>query len=435
MPFDYLDLTNFTESHADASIDRQWEQTKLGLFMSSQGPNGLLASLLCALEFRWTDSIPTAAVSLSTLYFNPTFFFALDVPTRVTVLAHELLHLAFMHHIRMGNRHPKVWNIAGDYVINNFLHECGFVFNTPHLYDPKYKGWLTEDVYDDLMNQVQQSQVNKLSLKVCNGGQGGSQTVQVSVGNGQDEEDDQGEGSAGTEGDLVMKDKDPSGKQVDGTDPSQQASYNAAGLQIAVQAQTAQQMSNQPGKMPGEIALMLNKLLNPKLPWDVLLQNYFEEKSEYEFSYARPHRRYTDPILPSANKQTGLEHILWGFDISGSVSDDQIHACNTELASVKDRFNPETITWALFDTKVRDVIVIEKDDDYPEIEIHGRGGTDLVDLFRLAKELNPSVLCVLTDLWVDIPPDPGMPVLWVILDNEHAKEPPYGRVIYLDTSK
>jgi len=55
---------------------------------------------------------------------------------------------------RRGDREPQVWNMAGDYVINNMLirESVGTAITTvPILADRKYEGKTADEVYDDLM--------------------------------------------------------------------------------------------------------------------------------------------------------------------------------------------------------------------------------------------------------------------------------------------
>ena len=45
------------------------------------------------------------------------------------------------------------------------------------------------------------------------------------------------------------------------------------------------------GSIPGDIEIALDKLLNPKLPWNVILQNYMSSFAKEDFSWRRPNRR------------------------------------------------------------------------------------------------------------------------------------------------
>ena len=96
------------------------------------------------------EDIGIAAVNpyLGEVYFNP------DRPMSESevrfVYVHELLHVALLHHTRTQGRDPYLWNVACDYVINDWLIEMG-VGTMPQiggLYDPRLKGMSSEEVYD-----------------------------------------------------------------------------------------------------------------------------------------------------------------------------------------------------------------------------------------------------------------------------------------------
>lgn len=58
-------------------------------------------------------------------------FLTLNQEDQMTVILHEILHIAFMHRFRKGNREIKRWNLACDYSINNLLQsEYKRVFDT-----------------------------------------------------------------------------------------------------------------------------------------------------------------------------------------------------------------------------------------------------------------------------------------------------------------
>ncbi len=102
-----------------------------------------------------TLDVSTAAVdaTLGELYFNPTQRFSDQ--EWLFVYAHELLHVALMHHARLRGRDPLLWNLAADFVINAWLLEMG-VGSPPAigvLFDPTLKGLSVEDVYDLIARQ------------------------------------------------------------------------------------------------------------------------------------------------------------------------------------------------------------------------------------------------------------------------------------------
>lgn len=382
-----------------SNIDTLFEKTKGQLFFK-QGA-GFLGALLAQVRFEWNPNIETACISSKCLQWNPDWFLSLDKDSRVSVLAHELWHPGLLHGERLGDRCPDIWNVAGDHVINVRLLEHGYYMDGllkmfPNMpMDTKYSGWSTDEVYDDLIQNAQ--------------GGGGKAGINMPGG-----------GKNGMHGDVVY---------VDLSDPTSQDQIQQAVGKV-IGAMSAARISGRPGDIPGELTLVVDKFLNPKLPWETLLFNWMNELTNQEYSYARPNRRYEDPLLPGQTGRNGLEHLLFGQDISGSITDDQILRFNSELKHVKDELQPELMTMVTFDTKVHDIYVFEKDDPFEKIVITGRGGTDLKDLFRLMVEKQPTAAVIFSDLEVEIPENPGIPILWVCVDSPHASVP-YGQLVHL----
>ena len=100
---------------------------------------------------RMDISIAAVNGDLMEMYFNPKW--DLTDAEVVFVYAHELLHVALMHHSRVQGRDSELWNIACDFVINGWLVEMG-VGTLPAigaLYDPRLQGMAAEAVYDLLL--------------------------------------------------------------------------------------------------------------------------------------------------------------------------------------------------------------------------------------------------------------------------------------------
>ena len=99
---------------------------------------------------RWC---PTAATDGKNFYYNKDFVAALakkgDNQEQVTFLiGHEVLHCVYDHmdKDRMGNRDPRLWNIANDYVINADLVEANVgqkIDLVQICYEYKYHNWIS----------------------------------------------------------------------------------------------------------------------------------------------------------------------------------------------------------------------------------------------------------------------------------------------------
>lgn len=90
----------------------------------------------------WTDG--------KTLGYNPAFSTALSQKSLVGAMAHEVLHLAFGHHLRRKGREAKLWNRACDLAINHILVESGFILPQGFAHNPAYAGMNADEIFDAL---------------------------------------------------------------------------------------------------------------------------------------------------------------------------------------------------------------------------------------------------------------------------------------------
>ncbi len=367
-----------------ATLDRLLEKTKGRLFFMKQAGITWVASGVCSHAFIWDETAPTAWCNGTTIGINPAFFLGLTWEARMTLLAHEACHTLNDHFDRIGKRDPQLWNMAADYVINNDLMRMGFSFEGLEFgcLDTAYANMSTEQVYDLLEKEP---------------------PTQSPMGM-----------------DLDMR------PAPDNERPQR--------ISIAVNAQQAAISAGEAGSIPGEAQEAIKALLNPVLPWHVLLERFLNERNQDDYSWRRPNRRHDDFYLPSLLSNNGLEHLLYFFDVSGSVTKNQTARCLTELISLHGNLQPNRITLATFDTEIQDVFDFYEDDVINEIVINGRGGTDLSPVYDMIKTHNPTAAVVFSDLDCDPMENPGVPVIWIILDNPDAV-PDYGVAIHLDTRK
>jgi predicted metal-dependent peptidase len=357
-------------------LQRLLDQTKSQIFLSKA--SGFFGSLLCSLDFCWDTSIETAATDGVHLWWAPKFFQELPPKVRVTVLRHELEHVARLHMLRKGERQGNVWNQACDFVINDALHEEDFDFgDTPHLYDPKYHGWCEEDVYDDLMTNPTKLPEIPEDIKFTEGTKARPQQVINAV-----------------------------------------VRAHQAGKGVGYSSQA--------------LDAVLERFLNPVVPWQQLLQAYLEARVSEERSWARPNRRYPHIYLPSpTTDDTALETLVAYMDTSGSVTPAQLDRFNSELHFLHTQFSIESLTIVCFDTDIRKVIEISQDVPYTSLVISGRGGTSLDCVHADILQRKPTLAIIFSDLFCD--PMPSVPshtdVLWAVLGS--APAPDFGQTIHI----
>ena len=109
--------------------------------------NPFFGNIAMRLNLIESDQFDTMATDGSSIWFNPAF---VDKHTNAHlkgVLAHEVCHVIFKHHLRRGQRDPNNWNTAADYAINSSLVDAGFSLPEDGLIDLAYRGQSAEDIY------------------------------------------------------------------------------------------------------------------------------------------------------------------------------------------------------------------------------------------------------------------------------------------------
>jgi len=275
-------------------LTRDLDRIKAKVFLSKNA--AFLGSVMCSMSLLWTEEVNTAGVDGLYLYWNPHWFYKIPEETRRTVLLHELWHIARMHGPRRGQRDPEVWNWACDLRINNDLEDEGYTFTGTNPWkDQRFGGWVEEDIYDFL------------------------------IANPEYRPSGDGSWDPNGEPDMIQGDNENLPDVVG----------------AVVQASHQAKMSGEPGTMPGDIEEIIKQFLAPVIPWEAMLYRWMSDQLDTSYSWQRPNRRYSDMYLPSPQNDDGrLEHLVYYWDVSGSITHAQAVRFNSEVRYVKDTFNP-----------------------------------------------------------------------------------------------
>lgn len=380
-------------TNATPGQEKLLEKTKLRLMMM---PGTMFfTTILFSLKYVWDQSIPTAAVDGRHMFVNPGFFEALTPKERIGVLIHEVMHVALNHITRQGNRHPQLFNMAGDYVINHIITSQGFSLPSGCLLSDDYTQDMgTEAVYDALY----QKHKNK-EMPIDLGPIGGDIKAPANA-------------------------ADASRVQQEIADIVLRA------------AQQTRQAQNGYGNIPGEVLVQLEKTINPKLPWNIIFQNFMSQFAKDDYSFRRPSRRYagTGLVMPSPFSQA-VCNVTMAVDCSGSVSSTEFSHFIAEAQVIQQTLKPDLLTVIDFDTRIHNIQHITQGTDiFRELKFHGRGGTNVTPVFEWAKAHLPEVLVIFTDGCFSQPPAhayPPCPVVWLIHNNQDFTAPG-GEVIHYD---
>jgi predicted metal-dependent peptidase len=378
-------------------------------------------TLALRLKVAPNEDMDTIGVDGVTITYNPAFVLSLPPAELTGVVAHEVMHCALAHHVRRGARDPEQWNAACDYAINPIIQKAGLHLPDSALIDPAYDGMSAEAIYSKLPQKPKSPKGQQGGAGQGQGQGQGQPQPQPSASNGQG----QGQDTGGTG--SVQDHPNAKGKADQATE---ETNWQVATSQAAAVAKAA-------GKLPGNIAELVAEQNAPKHDWKEQLRDFISARAPEDFSWRRPNRRFvgTGVYLPSLDGHR-IGAIGLVIDTSASVSAKELEAFRAELQGIFEDARPEAIRVIQCDTRIAEDRVFDPVNEELEFTAKGRGGTDMVPAFDAMMEggeVEVEALICMSDMEMDFPKDPGVPVLWVSTSGPDSRYvPSYGQVIHLE---
>ena len=353
------------------------------------------------------DWCPTAATDGRNFYYNTVFVEKLPAKQLEFLVGHEVLHAVYDHMGRRGDRDPQIFNIANDYAVNADLIDQKVgerISVVPMLYEAKYRGMSSEEIYDSLMKNVKQVTLDQLAEMLLDEHLDGN-----GDGDGDGDESKDGKGRPR----LSQAERDAIKDEI------REAVLNAANAAGA-------------GNLPAGVKRMIKDLTAPVMDWRELLQQQIESTFKEDFSWLKNNRKgwHMDAILPGRRPGEQVD-ICVAIDTSGSISEENIREFLTEIRSIMESYDQYRIRVWTFDTEVYNMQEFTSDNmsDIAEYDVQGGGGTDFMANWEFMREneIEPHRLVVFTD---------GMPfgewgeenycdTVWIIHGDKNP-DPPFG---------
>ena len=189
------------------------------------------------IEFKENLPYHTAATDGKNVYVDPNYFESLSEDDRLFLIAHEIMHIKFMHMFRLKDkdgkkRDPDLWNIATDAIINANLERDGFTIKEGYVNMPEALNYSAEEFYQKLLEEKEKKQ---------NEQQNGQKQEQ---GDGQEQGQDSGQ-SKEQDGNQKQKDKGDDHSLWEEAFKQQQASKEKGQKQSNTQKKQEQQAQGQ----------------------------------------------------------------------------------------------------------------------------------------------------------------------------------------------
>jgi hypothetical protein len=348
---------------------------------------------------------------------------------------------------RRGTRKPLLWNIAYDLVINTRLIRSGLEAPSgnpigieqvlfgggrktdersdgdglDYLYDKRVVGMSEEEVYDLLLQTIEQQ-------CACSATGGGDE--QTKSGGGGESCDETTSGSAKGKNDDAPGEGMPDYlRDLDYANEDDPTAQEAARATVQAAAEAAYEIAKQRGPVPAYLEELLERLdhWKPKVDWRRRLAHLFRShaSAQTELTYTRPNRWSMvtgSPVLLPGELSYGIGRILVGVDTSASMDTELLRKAFAELKALVRTVQPERVLVMEVDVESAaeyEMTPAEFTNWWPE-QVHGRGGTSFEPVMEKAKEVQPEVVVYFTDGYGDDPEPPkGVPVIWVLLGSDY----------------
>jgi predicted metal-dependent peptidase len=308
------------------------------------------------------------------------------------VIAHEILHVVLEHMQRRGEREPFIWNVACDYVINNWLDHMGVgVRPEGTLFKEDYRGVDAETIYEELMRNGGNDQLKIVTLR--------------------------GEGLSD------MLDFDPDFNEGDQQPGQGRSSRFRPNVRQMTQNEARKMLQDEEsgygrGFLPGDLIeeLDLTRFASERIEvpaWKTELAEWFAIQfipKPPTRSYNRMSRRQASaPDIPLPGKAIVDYHSpTFGvvLDTSGSMSHDLLQTGMSAVVAYAERHGVAFVRLVMCDTRPYDEGFIPLETLKRPYQIMGRGGTVLqpsVDLLQKAKDFpQDAPLLIVTDGQIDV---------------------------------
>jgi predicted metal-dependent peptidase len=363
----------------DPVLDRKVREklitARVGLLLKASFFGNLATRLKLVNADEWCG---TAATDGRHFYYNSRFIEMLRPKEIEFLFGHEVLHCVYDHFGRRNERDPQIWNIANDYCVNADLveHKVGEkITSVPCLFDPKYKGLSSEEVYDDIMKNVKKISLDDLLNQMLD-----------------EHLDGEGDGEGNGDGDNKGK-----GRPRLSEEEKRQIRDEIKEAMLA-----AAQTVDGAGNIPAGVRRMIKELTEPQLNWRELLRMNLESTIKTDYTWMRTSRKgwHMDAVMPG-QKPDEMIDIAVAIDTSGSIGEAMLKDFLSEIQGIMDSFPAYKIHIVSFDTDVYNPKQYDSEnlDSMIDYDPQGGGGTDFECVWNYFKEqeIQPRRLIMFTD--------------------------------------
>ena len=342
------------------------------------------------------------------LYINEEGFKKLTPEQRKTALAHEALHVAFMHHLRMEGKDPEIWNMATDMAINPLLYKAGFAKIPNSLIDDQSPPRNAEAIYNELIKRKQSN--NK------------EQKESQEQGKNKKQEENKHKKECNCMKKPKPKDNGPFSNERNTKENLERAKANST------------------GNITKEIEDMIFQTEDtPKQKWHEILKQFMRDTIGNTHIATNKFNRFLleeEEIYIPAMKGKQLEKITFAIDASGSISNSEYKEFMSQIKGIAEDIGFPNTQVLIGDTKITYRKEFDTGEEIEPPRRNCHGGTEFQPFFEEVSQNPPQVLIFLTDMmptdWDNVLKNPpNYPVYWISTTKKTA---PFGITIPIKDS-
>lgn len=403
----------------------------------------------------------TTATDARYFFYNPSYIAELRMEELQFVLAHEALHCGLSHFSRRGHRNKMRWDLACDYAINPILMDEGLQGPPGSLFEPSYRDLTAEEIYPMIEENPEVETLDQHMYDKDSGDDGGHSNqnqnpppkppqdhdskssqpasspppTEPETSDADDETPSPDDSPATQREKTDAEDNDTS--QQEPPPPLNQQEKDTLEVQWQQRLAGAAQQAMQAGKMGQSMRRMVDHMLQPQLPWRMLLARYMNGIARDDYSYSRPSSRRGESheggaIFPSL--RSSQANLVVAIDVSGSVNENELGLFLAEINAIKGQMRSR-ITLLACDAQLHEngPWIYEPWEAFtlPQ-KFEGGGGTNFTPVFDWCQrqDQQPDLALYFTDAQGIFPTaPPPYPVIWLVKGREPV---PWGQRVQLN---
>lgn len=417
-------------------------------------------SVISNIEYKELSEIETAATDGEKIYFNPNYLNRLTTEEQIFTLSHEVCHIAFNHILRSEGKNPKIWNIATDAVINQFLKRDGLPLPNGVIDIPDAIKYDAEELYNELLKRQSKNNENSNSDGSNNNSTNSNSSNNSSSSNSQDNKESQNNennsNSNGNENEENKTDKKPGdshdmwkdaikklkekndenksdNKEQNKTNDKNEEKVSEKEAFNKNREEKKKKLEDLKEKISEAAAKAGNSTNSDKLKFESIgrakpivdWRYVLRETTKYDVDYSYKNATIENGVLAVGIEEIPVPETEILLDTSGSINETLL---KNFLKECKNILCYSKISVGCFDTKFYGFKRIRREEDIDYMEFIGRGGTDFdAAVNAFTRRVDNKI--IFTDGEASMPTK-EINAIWMVFGGRRIK-PKGGKVIYI----